>query len=128
MLSQFTPVSALPTADLSRARGFYEETLGLTADREAMGGVYYTWGSGRVFLYESRYAGTNKATALGVDVPLSVFDGEVDQLRAKGVSFPEYDIDGVEWKDGVAHMGETAKGVWFADPDGNIISLSAGMG
>jgi catechol 2,3-dioxygenase-like lactoylglutathione lyase family enzyme len=105
MLSRFTPVSALPTADLSKARGFYEDTLGLTPQREGMGGVFYTCGDGRVFVYESQYAGTNKATALSFEVPMSDFDAEVGQLRAKGVSFMTFDMDGMEWNDGVASTG-----------------------
>ena len=38
MLSQYNPVATLPTKDLSAARSFYEGTLGLTAERDDMGG------------------------------------------------------------------------------------------
>jgi catechol 2,3-dioxygenase-like lactoylglutathione lyase family enzyme len=126
MLSQFTPVSTLPTTDLAKARGFYEDTLGLTPQRDGMGGVFYASGEGSIFLYESGYAGTNKATALSFDVPPSEFDAEVDRLRAKGVSFMTFDLGDAQWKDGVASMGESMKAVWFADPDGNILNVSAG--
>jgi catechol 2,3-dioxygenase-like lactoylglutathione lyase family enzyme len=126
MLSQLTPATTLPTADLSKARSFYEDTLGLTPQREGMGGVFYTCGAGMVFVYESEFAGTNKATALSFDVPMSDFDAEVRALRAKGVSFMTFDMDGMDWSDGVASMGETMKSVWFADPDGNILNVSAG--
>jgi catechol 2,3-dioxygenase-like lactoylglutathione lyase family enzyme len=126
MLSQFTPVSTLPTADLTKARSFYEDTLGLTPQSEGMGGVYYACGDGRVFVYESQYAGTNKATALSFDMPLTDFDAEIDRLRARGVSFQTFDMEGMEWNDGVASMGESVKSVWFTDPDGNIVNVSAG--
>ena len=56
MLSDITPVATLPTADMARARGFYERTLGLTPQREGMGGVSYACGDGTVFVYESQYA------------------------------------------------------------------------
>jgi catechol 2,3-dioxygenase-like lactoylglutathione lyase family enzyme len=124
MLSQFTPVAALPTADLAKARGFYEGMLGLTP-REAMGGVAYECGDGMVLVYESAYAGTNKATAVGFDVPLSVFDDEIRTLREKGVMFMTFELEGADWNEGVASAGGT-KGVWFADPDGNIINVSCG--
>jgi catechol 2,3-dioxygenase-like lactoylglutathione lyase family enzyme len=124
MLSQFTPVAALPTADLSKARGFYEGTLGLTP-REVMGGVAYECGNGRVLVYESAYAGTNKATAVNFDVPLSAFDDEIGTLREKGVTFTTFELEGADWNEGVASAGDT-KGVWFADPDGNIINVSTG--
>ena len=125
MLSDVTPVTALPTADLSRARDFYEGTLGLAQPREGMGGVVYTCGSGMIFVYESEYAGTNKATAVGFDVPLSAFDDEVGFLREKGVSFLTFELEGAEWNEGVA-SGEGMKAVWFTDPDGNILNISAG--
>jgi catechol 2,3-dioxygenase-like lactoylglutathione lyase family enzyme len=126
MLSAFTPVSTLPTADLAKARDFYENTLGLAPQRDDMGGVFYTCGNGSVFVYESAYAGTNKATALSFDVPLPDFDAEVSSLRAKGVSFQTFDLPDAEWNDGVASMGEGMKAVWFGDPDGNILNVSAG--
>src|SRR4029450_1032175 len=126
MLSDVTPVTALPAADLSRARDFYEGTLGLAQPREGMGGVVYTCGSGMIFVYESEYAGTNKATAVGFDVPLSAFDDEVGFLREKGVSFLTFDLEGGEWNEGGASLGDAVKAIWFTDPDGNILNISAG--
>ena len=78
-----------------------------------------------MFLYESAYAGTNKGTAVSFDVPVSDFDSEVDELRANGIEFMTFEIDGFEWNNGVATMGEV-KTVWFSDPDGNILNISAG--
>jgi catechol 2,3-dioxygenase-like lactoylglutathione lyase family enzyme len=127
MLSQYSPVATLPTADLTKAQAFYEGTLGLSADRDVMGGgVTYRCGDGSLFVYESSYAGTNQATAVSFDVPTSAFADEVDSLRAKGVSFLTFEADGMEWNDGVASMGESIKSVWFADPDGNILNVSTG--
>jgi hypothetical protein len=37
-----------------------------------------------------------------------------------------FEADGLDWKDGVASMGDDMKSVWFTDPDGNIINVSAG--
>ena len=85
MLSSYAPVATLPTSDLVKARGFYEDTLGLIVQRDGTGGVSYTCGSGNLFVYESAYAGTNKATSVTFDVPTSEFDAEVDALRAKGI-------------------------------------------
>lgn len=127
MLSQHTPVATLPTRDLPSARTFYEDTLGFTPERESVAGVSYKSGSAMVFLYESEYAGTNKATAVSFDVPLSAFDDEVRALREKGVSFLTFEAEGLEWTEGVASMmGEDMKSVWFTDPDGNVINVSAG--
>ena len=125
MLSNHTPIATLPTSDLTKARGFYENTLGLSVRRDDVGGVAYNCGGGTLFLYESEYAGTNKATAASFDVPLEQFDTEIGELRAKGVDFLTFDIEGLEWNDGVASMGDM-KAVWFTDPDGNILNVSAG--
>ena len=71
----------LPTKDLLKARAFYEDTLGFTPERESAAGVSHQSGGGMVFLYESEYAGTNKATAVSFDVPMSAFDDEISALR-----------------------------------------------
>jgi catechol 2,3-dioxygenase-like lactoylglutathione lyase family enzyme len=127
MLSRNTPVATLATADMTRARTFYEDTLGLTPGREETEGVFYDCGAGAIFVYRSAYAGTNKATAVTFGVAPETFDAEIDELRSKGVTFMTFDLDGVAWKDGVASMGESLRAAWFADPDGNIINVSAGM-
>jgi catechol 2,3-dioxygenase-like lactoylglutathione lyase family enzyme len=126
MLSQHTPVATLPTKDLPKARSFYEDTLGLAPERESAAGVSYKCSGGMVFVYESEHAGTNKATAVSFDVPTAAFDDEIDTLREKGVTFMTFEAEGLDWKDGVASMGEKMKSVWFTDPDGNIMNVSAG--
>jgi len=126
MLSQHTAVATLPTKDLPKARSFYEDTLGLTPERESVAGVSYKCGGGMVFVYQSEYAGTNKATAVSFDVPTSAFDDEIGALREKGVSFMTFEAEGLDWNDGVASVGEEMKSVWLTDPDGNIINVSAG--
>ena len=74
MLSNETPVPTLAVSDLSRARGFYEDTLGLTAEREEPGGVILPLRRRDLFVYSSAYAGTNKATAVTFDIPAADFD------------------------------------------------------
>jgi hypothetical protein len=44
----------------------------------------------------------------------------VEDLRAKGVTFEQYDIPGTT-RDGDIHVIGDMRGVWFKDPDGNII-------
>lgn len=123
MISDHTPVVVLATADLPRARKFYEETLGLAVEKDEVMGVTYRCGSGNVFLYESQYAGTNKATAAFFPVPAEAFDAEVEALRGKGVSFMTFDFPGLEWEQDVA-VAEGMRSIWFADPDGNILNLA----
>ena len=132
MLSQYAPVATLAAKDMSRARTFYEDTLGLSAERDLIGGVLYSCGGGSVFVYESQYAGTNQATAVSFDVPTTAFQDEVDALRAKGVEFMTFEMPQTTWNDGVAtlsdpNLGESVQAVWFTDPDGNILNISTGM-
>jgi catechol 2,3-dioxygenase-like lactoylglutathione lyase family enzyme len=126
MLSSHTPVATLPVKDMAKAREFYERTLELRVDLDTPGGVTYSCGSGRLFVYESAFAGTNQATAASFDIPTSDFDSEVDWLRGKGIEFTTFDAEGLEWNDGVARMGGEVKAAWFTDPDGNILNISTG--
>jgi hypothetical protein len=69
---------------------------------------------------------TDQAAVVTFDVPALEFETEVDALRAAGVELMTFEMDGVDWKDGVASMGGAIRGVWFTDPDGNVLNLSAG--
>jgi hypothetical protein len=75
----------------------------------------------KVIVYTSEFAGTNKANAVvwnaGED-----FDAIVDQLREQGIAFEEYPDMGMDISGGVHRSGDF-KGVWFKDPDGNILHV-----
>ena len=126
MLSNYTPIATVPTADLSRARAFYEGTLGLSGEvQEAEGGaVLYSSGASGFLLYPSQYAGTNQATTMAFQVEDGGFDAEVAKLRDSGIGFDTFEMEGITWVDGVATMAGL-KSVWFRDPDGNILNLMA---
>ena len=128
MLADHHSLATIATADLDRARAFYEQTLGFTPTRQVpeVGVVAYEAGNGSVLLYASEFASTNKATALSFDVPTDAFDAEITALRQAGVNFETYELPGTTWEDGVARMGGQ-RAAWFKDPDGNILSLTAGM-
>lgn len=125
MLSTYSPVPTLAVKDLAAARSFYEETLGFEG-REEPGGVVYTSGSGQFLVYESSYAGSNKATAMAFEAPDGDFDAEVQNLRDKGVEFQTFEMEGIQWDGDVATFDE-GRAVWFNDPDGNILSLGTSM-
>lgn len=126
MLGDHDTIPTLGVKDLEAARTFYEGLLGFTSRLDAPEGVLYTSGSGVFLVYESSFAGTNKATAMSFQVPADSFDAEVGDLRAKGISFQTFDAEGLTWDDGVASMGEGFRSVWFSDPDGNILSVETG--
>jgi catechol 2,3-dioxygenase-like lactoylglutathione lyase family enzyme len=125
MLSNCTPIATVPTADLERARPFYEQALGLAGSGRAVAeGIRYTCGASGFLLYQSQYAGTNRATTMTFQVDDGEFDAEVARLRAAGITFDTFEMEGLEWVDGVASM-TGGRSVWFRDPDGNILNLAS---
>lgn len=126
MLADYAPVPTLAVTDVQRAREFYEGVLGYAPGPDTADGIFYAAGSGSFFVYPSAYAGTNKATAMSVQVPDGSFDAEVGALRDKGVAFQTFELDGITWNDGVATFGDGRyRSVWFEDPDGNILNLES---
>ncbi|MCD7059477.1 VOC family protein [Pelagibacterium xiamenense] len=120
-----TSSAMLATRDVDRAREFYSQTLGLDLIEEGTGGVMvYRTGDTRICVYGSEFAGTNKANAVVFDCGDDI-EAIVEDLRAKGVSFEQYDFDGVTFENGIHKAGDFRM-VWFKDPDGNIIHLNNG--
>ncbi|MCB0912900.1 MAG: VOC family protein [Propionibacteriaceae bacterium] len=123
MLADHAPMPTLATADLARAREFYEGTLGFTPADDVAEGVLYRAGNSSFLVYPSSFAGTNKATSMSFNVPSGDFEAIVGDLRGKGVDFDTFDLPVGTWTDGVADFGNGMKGVWFTDPDGNILNV-----
>jgi predicted enzyme related to lactoylglutathione lyase len=116
------PIRAyIPVKDVSRARRFYEKTLGLRPKEEFAGGVIYECGSAEAFLYPTSNAGTSKASQAFWQV--DDVEAEVAELKARGVVFEEYDMPGIKMKNSIA-TGGGAKTAWFKDTEGNILAVS----
>ena len=73
-----------------------------------------------MLVYESQYAGSNKATAATWVV--DDVAGIVKALKAKGVVFEHYDLPETTRK-GDVHVAGSLKLAWFKDPSGNILAL-----
>jgi predicted enzyme related to lactoylglutathione lyase len=120
MLCEFPTYPTIPASDLTRARHFYEETLGFDAEEVSAAGVMYRSRSSTLFVYPSSFAGTNKATAAGfqvVDLPATV-----KELKGRGVRFEEYDLPNVKTVGGIMKTPD-GDAAWFKDTEGNIIGL-----
>ncbi|WP_082766478.1 VOC family protein [Paramesorhizobium deserti] len=114
----------IAVSDIERARRFYSDTLGLELNEKGMEGVLvYKTGATHLVVYPSEFAGTNKANAVVWDCGADI-DAIAADLRAKGVKFEHYEMNGVTYKDGV-HDADGFKMVWFKDPDGNILHLNS---
>jgi catechol 2,3-dioxygenase-like lactoylglutathione lyase family enzyme len=122
MLKDGQTGATLAVADIDRAKAFYADTLGFSVAQESPGGILFQAGQGTAFfVYPSTFAGTNKATAMTVNV--TDFNGTVEELRGKGIEFLEYDFPGLKTENGVAQTPD-GPAAWFADPDGNILALT----
>ena len=122
MLGNKDAMATIAVKDLGVASRFYEGTLGLKrAATEGDGAIVYKTGQSTVLVYQSQYAGTNRATAatwnLGDDV-----EAVVKALKAKGVAFEHYDLPDTTRK-GDVHLAGRLKVAWLKDPDGNILAL-----
>src|SRR5580692_6351784 len=85
------PIRAyIPASNITRARKFYEEILGLQAKEEYAGGVVYECDGTGVFMYPTPNAGTSKASQAFWQV--KDVEAEVAELKARGVKFEEYDM------------------------------------
>ena len=121
MLSAAPIRAYIPVSDVSRARRFYEKNVGLVPRQEYAGGVIYECGGTEVFLYPTSNAGTSKASQAFWQV--ENVESEVAELKARGVVFEEYDLPGLQTKNGIA-TGGGAKTAWFKDTEGNILAVS----
>jgi catechol 2,3-dioxygenase-like lactoylglutathione lyase family enzyme len=121
MLQDSPMYSYLPAADVDRARAFYEQKLGFRPAEEVAGGVVYRFANGTAcFLYPTPHAGTNRASQAFWQV--TDVEREVADLRARGVTFEDYDGPGIKTVNGIATAGG-AKTAWFKDPEGNILAI-----
>jgi predicted enzyme related to lactoylglutathione lyase len=124
LLSNSRVEANIPAADLSRAKAFYADKLGLTPTRE-MGGVslaYETAAGTRFNVYETTYAGQAGHTIAQWHV--DDIESEVHDLKAKGVVFEVYaDMPGVTWDGEIATLEGLGRAAWFRDSEGNVMCV-----
>ena len=128
MLEQSSVATRLPAQDLSRARAYYADNLGLEPVEERPGGLLYRCGTGFFALFESAGNAAGTHTQMGWEVTDSF--ATVAALRSRGVVFEEYDLPGLRTRDGVARIqgnypskGTGEYGAWFRDSEGNLLGI-----
>jgi catechol 2,3-dioxygenase-like lactoylglutathione lyase family enzyme len=119
MLTNAHFTAMLPVTDLSRARRFYEEKLGLHPQRTLPNGeVVFETDGGTFALYPREKPPLSDHTALSWEV--DDVAREVRSLRERGVRFEDYPE--MNTHEGIAELrGERC--AWFRDPDGNILCI-----
>jgi catechol 2,3-dioxygenase-like lactoylglutathione lyase family enzyme len=125
MLGNNNVMATIAVKNLDAAKEFYEGVLGLERMPVEESVLAYRSGDSRVLVYESQFAGTNKATAatwaVGDDI-----ERVVAGLKQKGVKFEHYDFPGGR-VEGDIHITGNTKAAWMTDPDGNILALVNGQ-
>jgi len=122
MLGDKKAVANVAVKDLETATKFYQNTLGLTpVHQEKQELIVFRSGASEINVYLSRYAGTNKATAVTWQV--DNVKEEVAALKVKGVVFEHYDMPGMT-REGDVYVSGDMKVAWFKDPDGNILNVA----
>ena len=121
MLGNREAIATVAVKDLKAAGRFYEQSLGFkpipSPEPEVLN---YKSGSSTLLVYQSQFAGTNKATAVTWTVDDT--EAEVRELKAKGLTFEHYNFPGMTLK-GDVHVTGDMKAAWFKDPDGNILAI-----
>jgi catechol 2,3-dioxygenase-like lactoylglutathione lyase family enzyme len=115
----------IPTQDLTRARRWYAEKLGLEPVEERDGGFRYEGSAGVFCLFASAGSSDGSFTQLGFYV--DDIEDTVSALKARGVVFEEYpgchdsimDIDG-----NYPSKGSGERAAWFRDSEGNMLGVA----
>jgi len=117
-------MATIAVRNIEIARHFYQDILGLVPTGANQPGVLtFASADTMVIVYESQYAGSNKATAATWVVDR---DGDIAQivaaLKEKDVVFEHYDFPDT-FREGDVHVSGNLKAAWFKDPDSNILSI-----
>ena len=122
MLRESRAFSGFSVDDISKAKDFYANTLGVDVSDAEMGALRLGLGGGTsVYIYPKE----NHEPATYTVLNFSVADvgAAVDQLTAAGVRFERY--EGFEQDErGIVHGDGNGPDIaWFKDPAGNILSV-----
>jgi catechol 2,3-dioxygenase-like lactoylglutathione lyase family enzyme len=129
MLEDGDVAARIPVLDLQRAESFYSDKLGLEPSERRPGGLRYRCRSGEFTLFESAGAAVGDHTQMAWTV--DDLEATVDRLRARGVTFEEYDLPGLRTVDGIAEVagnypsrgGVGERAAWFRDSEGNLLGI-----
>lgn len=118
MLAESKAFSGFSTDNISRAKSFYAETLGLAVSEQNGMLLLHLAGDRDVLIYPKQ--NHQPATYTVLNFPVPEIDAAVDELVGRGVTFEHY--DGVDDPRGVQReYGPPI--AWFTDPAGNILSV-----
>ena len=121
MLKNSKAFSSFSVDDLSKAREFYSETLGLEVSEMYGMLLLHTGGDGRVLVYPKPDHLPADFTVL--NFPVDNTEAAVDELAKRSVRFEIYDKEDLKTNEKGILEGDGPKIAWFKDPAGNILSV-----
>jgi catechol 2,3-dioxygenase-like lactoylglutathione lyase family enzyme len=121
MLNGTTAFSGFSSNDISKAKAFYADTLGLNVtDEQGMLSLKFSNGH-TVLIYPKDDHEPATYTTLNFEV--DDIDAAVDDLVAKGVTFERYGGPDFNQDERGIMRDQGPPIAWFKDPAGNILSL-----
>jgi catechol 2,3-dioxygenase-like lactoylglutathione lyase family enzyme len=127
MLTQAPMTTILPVKELTRAREFYENKLGLSAIGMQADGKFLLHANGGAAIALFPKPEGTKAEHTAVSFRVDDIVAEVRELERRGVEFHDYDLPGLKTVEHVCVLG-SEKAAWFSDPEGNILCLHEVLG
>ncbi len=121
-LDNAKPVAFVSVRDRDEGRAFYEGVLGLKHKSRDDFGDFYDLGAGLLRMTPMPDFQAHSHPVLGWDVP--DIAAAARALKEKGITFAIYDGMGQDELGIWTAPDGKAKVAWFADPFGNVLSLS----
>ncbi|MBB4771947.1 VOC family protein [Actinomadura livida] len=124
MLSNARIEARIPTQDLTRARRWYAEKLGLEPVEEREGGLRYEGATGVFCLFAS--AGSADGSFTQMSFYVDDIEAAVAGLRDRGVVFEDYggSVNGIMDIEGnYPSKGRGERAAWFRDSEDNLLGI-----
>ncbi len=122
MFKQTKAFSSFSVNDLQKAKAFYAGTLGLDVKEDAMRVLNIGIAGGNPVMAYPK-ADHTPATFTILNFSVDNIDTAVDALRAKGITFLQYEGEIKTDGKGISRNNGGPAIAWFTDPAGNILSV-----
>ena len=123
MLKHSKAFSGFSVNDISKAKKFYSEILGLEVKDNPMGLLELNLEGGNHIIIYPKPTHV-PATFTILNFPVKNIDDAVDDLIAKRITFEQYEGRIKTDEKGICRSGGKGPNIaWFKDPAGNILSL-----
>jgi len=126
MINHSKVFSSFSVDDLTKAKDFYSDALGLEVRESEMGAMeLHLAGGTNIFIYPK--SNHIPATFTVLNFYVSDVEKEVAELKKAGVVFERYDEKDFKTDENNIFNGIGPKIAWFRDPAGNILSVIEGQ-